>query len=240
NSPITLGSNTLIGVDSLGAGNNLTISQAIGDGGRNFGVTKVGPGTLVYSGGTSFGVVTSNTYTGITTVQDGVLQLNKTAGASLSASIASATESGSTVTITTTIAHSFIPGQVVQIAGVGVAGYNGLFTITSTPSLTTFTYTATQAGLASSGMGTATVSAVAISGPVLVGDSGNAPGTDLLQLEQNNQLVSTSAVSITSDAEFDVNGKTQTIGSLNMTGGIVDLNGGQLALGGNVAATADA
>src|SRR5207237_10326837 len=64
NSPITLGSNTLIGVDSLGAGNNLTISQAIGAGGRNFGVTKVGPGRLVYSGGISFGVVTSNTYTG--------------------------------------------------------------------------------------------------------------------------------------------------------------------------------
>jgi len=240
NSPITLGSNTLIGVDSLGTGNNLTISQAIGDAGRNFGVTKTGPGTLVYSGGISFGVVTSNTYTGLTTVQDGVLQLNKMAGASLTAGIASATESGSTVTITTTTAHNFIPGQVVQIAGVGVAGYNGLFTITSTPSLTTFTYTATQTGLASSGGGTATVSAVAISGPVLVGDSGNAPGTDLLQLEQNNQLVSTSAVSITSDGELDVNGKTQTIGSLNMTGGIVDLHGGQLALGGNVTATADA
>ena len=66
-----------------------------------------------------------------------------------------ATESGATVTITTTTAHGFKNGQEVQVLGVGVSGYNGQFAITSVPTTTTFTYTATNLGLASSGGGTA-------------------------------------------------------------------------------------
>jgi mono/diheme cytochrome c family protein len=66
-----------------------------------------------------------------------------------------ATESGTTVTITTTAAHKFSPGQTAQIIGVGVAGYNGSFTILNVPSATTFTYAATASGLAVSGGGTA-------------------------------------------------------------------------------------
>jgi hypothetical protein len=76
----------------------------------------------------------------------------------IAASPNGATESGATVTITTTAAHGFIVGQTVQIAGVGVAGYNGTFTIQSVPTPTSFTYTATQSGLAASGGGTATSS----------------------------------------------------------------------------------
>jgi subtilisin-like proprotein convertase family protein len=73
-----------------------------------------------------------------------------------------ATETGTTVTITTTGVHNLVVGQSVKIAGVGVAGYNGTFTITGTPTPNTFTYTA-AAGLASSGGGnvTAIVPAVA-------------------------------------------------------------------------------
>ena len=40
-----------------------------------------------------------------------------------------ATESGTTVTITTTLNHQFKAGQAVQINNVTVAGYNGTFTI---------------------------------------------------------------------------------------------------------------
>jgi autotransporter-associated beta strand protein len=243
-SPVTLGSNALIGVDNTGVGNNLTIDQAISDNGAGYGVTKVGLGTLVYSGGVNtYGVLTSNTYTGTTAVQDGTLQLNKTTSASLTAGIATATETGTTVTITTTADHGFIPGQVVQITGVGVAGYNGLFTITSVPSLTSFTYTATQMGLANSTGGTATDLNLASAGAVTVGDSTGvttSPDTDTLQLEQSNQLISTSAVSIVSDGLFDLRGQTQTIGSLNMAGGLVDLNGGTLTLAGNVTGSPDA
>lgn len=71
----------------------------------------------------------------------------------VASSPAGATESGTTVTITTTVAHLFSVGQNAQIGGVGVHGYNGTFTIVSIPSSTTFTYTATQSGLPASGGG---------------------------------------------------------------------------------------
>ena len=45
--------------------------------------------------------------------------------------IASATETGTTVTITTTTANGFSVGNLVVIAGAGVAGYDGTFTITA-------------------------------------------------------------------------------------------------------------
>jgi fibronectin type 3 domain-containing protein len=63
--------------------------------------------------------------------------------------IQSASESGTTVTITTTGPNPFKPGNQVTIAGVAVAGYNGTFTILATPTPSTFTYTA-KAGLAAS------------------------------------------------------------------------------------------
>ena len=58
-----------------------------------------------------------------------------------------ATESGTTVTITTTKTHGFKAGQFVQIQSVPVSGYNGTFTIVSTPTGTTFTYTDYDFGL---------------------------------------------------------------------------------------------
>ncbi|HYM78892.1 MAG TPA: di-heme oxidoredictase family protein [Candidatus Dormibacteraeota bacterium] len=66
-----------------------------------------------------------------------------------------ATESGTTVTITTTAAHGFGPGQNAQILGVPVSGYNGTFSIVSVPTTTSFTFTAPTSGLAPSGGGTA-------------------------------------------------------------------------------------
>ena len=74
----------------------------------------------------------------------------------IAASPTGATEAGNTVTITTTTPHGFSKGQQVQVSGVGVAGYNGVFTITAVTA-TTFQYTDATAGLANSGGGTATV-----------------------------------------------------------------------------------
>ncbi len=71
-----------------------------------------------------------------------------------SAAIAAATETGNTVTITTSAAHSFSVGDQVVVAGVGENGYNGTFTITSIPNSTSFTYTNTTTGLAASSGGT--------------------------------------------------------------------------------------
>jgi hypothetical protein len=85
------------------------------------------------------------------------LQTSIRAVVTIAASPTGATESGTTVTITTTTPHGFSPGQTVTISGVGEPSYNGSFPIVATPTTTTFTYTNTIAGLAASGGGSATV-----------------------------------------------------------------------------------
>ncbi len=88
----------------------------------------------------------------------GNLSNQQTALQSLTRTISTATESGSTVTITTSAAHGFSSGQTVLIAGVGDSRYTGTFTIASTPTTTTFTYTNPVTGLPASSGGTAKVS----------------------------------------------------------------------------------
>src|SRR5579864_5281818 len=87
--------------------------------------------------------------------------------------IASATEVGTTATITTVGAHNFIAGNQVTITGVGVSGYNGTFIIGSVINTacspgptcpTQFTYTA-PSGLASSSGGTANIGLVVLQPP---------------------------------------------------------------------------
>jgi CxxC motif-containing protein (DUF1111 family) len=73
--------------------------------------------------------------------------------ATVAASPGGATESGTTVTITTTAAHGFSVGQTAQVLDVGVNDYNGQWTIVSVPSTTTFTYTVTTKSLKASGGG---------------------------------------------------------------------------------------
>jgi hypothetical protein len=74
----------------------------------------------------------------------------------IAASPNGATESGTTVTITTTAAHGMVAGQQVTIAGVTNTSYNGTYTIVSAPTATTFTYTSASSGLTGSGAGSAT------------------------------------------------------------------------------------
>ncbi len=80
--------------------------------------------------------------------------------------IVSASESGTTVTVTTNGSHGFTTGQHVLITGVSVAGYNGAFTIASAPTANTFTYTAAASlGSATGGLATdASSSGTALSG----------------------------------------------------------------------------
>jgi hypothetical protein len=65
-----------------------------------------------------------------------------------------ATETGTTVTVTTKTPHGLLAGDSVTIAGVAVTGYNGKVTVVDVPSPTTFTYTSATSGLAASGAGT--------------------------------------------------------------------------------------
>ncbi|HEY6293523.1 MAG TPA: di-heme oxidoredictase family protein [Terriglobia bacterium] len=76
----------------------------------------------------------------------------------VAASPTGATESGNTVTITTTEPHRFQVGQTAQLFKVGgllTGSYNGIFTILTVPTAVTFTYTDTVSGLAASGAGSA-------------------------------------------------------------------------------------
>ena len=78
----------------------------------------------------------------------------------IAASPTGLTESGNTVTVTSTttdVANGYVVGQPVTITGAGVAGYNGTFTITQsagTVATTKFQYFNPTSGLAASGGGT--------------------------------------------------------------------------------------
>jgi Zinc carboxypeptidase len=97
--------------------------------------------------------------TGVTAIQSPIRDWNETGGTSTknygvaAASVPGATESGNTVTITTTAANILAQGYKVVISGVPVAGYNGTFQVSSVISPTTFTYTNPTSGLADSGGG---------------------------------------------------------------------------------------
>ena len=106
--------------------------------------------------------------------------------------IASATEAGATATITTVGTHNFAANQTVIISGVGIAGYNGTFTILATPTPTTFTYTA-PAGLAASSGGTAKVGIIILEPPQITKSFGAATipinGTTTVTFSINNPNV---------------------------------------------------
>lgn len=115
-------------------------------------VSQCGPG----AGPT---VVDENVIVGIVASPNGASQ---PAAVAIVASPGGATQNGYLVTITTSTAHGLSAGQTVTIAGVGVSGYNGTFTVLSVVSATQFTYVAGANGLANSGGGTAASATVTI------------------------------------------------------------------------------
>jgi hypothetical protein len=86
------------------------------------------------------------------------------AGASGLAASGGGTAASATATIQTTAAHGFVVGQLVNVSGVGVTGYNGIFPVTAVPDSTHFTYTAATGGLAASGGGTAAAAGSVVAG----------------------------------------------------------------------------
>ncbi len=109
--------------------------------------------TATFNAGGTSGRGTANA-----TVDQGVIGAN-------SNFIASATEVGTTATITTVGVHNFAANETVVIGGVGVGGYNGTFTILATPTPTTFTYTANTSGLGASSGGKANVGIIILAPP---------------------------------------------------------------------------
>lgn len=78
---------------------------------------------------------------------------NTNAARTIAASPIGATESGTAATFTTTTPHNFSVGDAIGVSGVGVAGYNGHWSVATIISATQFTATL-PAGLAASGGGT--------------------------------------------------------------------------------------
>jgi CSLREA domain-containing protein/fimbrial isopeptide formation D2 family protein/uncharacterized repeat protein (TIGR01451 family) len=107
--------------------------------------------------------------------------------------ISSATEAGTTATITTVGAHGFSTGETAVITGVGVGGYNGTFIITATPTVNTFTYTDGTTGLGASSGGTANVGIVILQPPTITKSFGAATipvnGTTTVNFSINNPNV---------------------------------------------------
>ena len=133
-----------VGSNPFSTGNSVVIS-GITPAGYNGTYTVTKPSGS--SGNTTF------TYTdtsGLTTPATSVT------GATATLAGSGATESGNTVTITTTAANTgkLVVGDNVSVVGVGVAGYNGTYQVATIPSTTTFTYTDSTSGLAASGAGT--------------------------------------------------------------------------------------
>ncbi len=120
----------------------ITTSTAHGlSGGQT--VTVAGVGVAAYNG--TFPVVSAPTSTQFTYI----------AGATGLANSGGGTAASATVTVQTSSAHGLVVGQMTTIAGVGVAGYNGTFSVATVIDATHFTYIAAAGGLAASGGGTA-------------------------------------------------------------------------------------
>ena len=111
-----------------------------------------------FGGGNEVQVVTFGPgYAPASTIQPLTLAINAAPSAT---SRGGAQEVESTVTIATGgTAHTLQVGDSVTIAGVGVAGYNGTFTVTAVPTSRSFQYTNPTTGLATSGGGTVTLAA---------------------------------------------------------------------------------
>ena len=98
-------------------------------------------------------------------------------GADIAASPAGATKSGSTATFTTMAPHGLVAGDRVIVANVGVAGYNGSWTVASVPGPTTFTANLGGGALGPSGT-VATGGATATKAIAVTASYAAYPGTD--------------------------------------------------------------
>ena len=97
-----------------------------------------------FGGGNEVQVVTFGPgYSQAATIQPLSLAINAAPSAT---SRGGAEENGNTVTIATGSAHTLQVGDTVTIAGVGVAGYNGTWTVTAVPTSRSFQYTNPTAG----------------------------------------------------------------------------------------------
>ena len=126
-----------------------------------------------------------------------------------SAPIATVTESGNTVTATTTIAHALTSGQIVSITGVASTKYDGTFTVLTTPTAKTFTYSDSAGTSMSASSGGAVSLPTGI--PISLSDTGGvASGT--FTFNYNPQDLTINPINgVTVDPGLNGSGATLTI-----------------------------
>lgn len=225
-----------------------------------YAVTKVGAGTVI------FGSATSNAYTGLTTVNEGVLQLNKSSGAAAIlgdlnvGNAAGAADSAelellqsnqiadtSNVTIksdglfdlndqTEVIDDVVMPGGHL-VTGAGTHGaQNGDLTMASLDMSASANFTAGQAGAVVDVTGTADVVDSTVSVAGTMTIGGAATVTD--SSVTNSGTITYEDTLTETDSTFTTSGITNVNGLFTMTCGKVDLTG-TWNLGGDVVATSD-
>lgn len=135
-------------------------------------------------------------------------------------------------------------GYALTAGGSGNTTYNGVISGTGTNLFKNDTGTTTLGGSsANTFTGTTTINDGALTlnkssgnalgnGAITIGNGVGAANSASLVLSQSNQIGDTAAVSLQSDGLFNVNGQTETIGSLAGTGRVL-LAAGQLIAGGN-------
>ncbi len=133
--------------------------------------TGSGVSTLAF--GAAEGYVFTNAATGTSTLNQ--IQITGTGGVDFSGPsgtvpIASISESGNTVTVTTGAPLGLKAGESVSIVGLGVTAYNGTFAVGSVLSPTSFTYSDAVTGLDPTSGGTATPVGLSIV-PIAAGSS---------------------------------------------------------------------
>ncbi|WP_139221021.1 autotransporter-associated beta strand repeat-containing protein [Methylobacterium brachiatum] len=206
------GAITLAADAALGGSGTLTLSGGIGDGGHGYGLTKLGTGTAILTG--------TSTYTGATTLQDGTLRAG--------AAGAFAPVSAVTVASGATLDLAGFNQGIGSLAGTGRVSLGaGTLTAGADNSSTAFSGTITgSGGLAKAGTGTLTLSGLnTYTGPTTI-----AGGT--LALTGAGSVAASSGVALAGGATFDIGGLTAgtAIASLTDT---APGQAGTVALGAN-------
>lgn len=241
------GGNLLTLAGTSTSANNLIAEVIAGTGG----LTKSGSGTWTLSA--------ANTYSGATTVTAGILAYGTNnaintgtvtvnggtaildLGANRTDTVGTVTVAGGgsitgsgTSALTTTGTFEMQSGSVSAILG-GAVALNKTTAGTVTLSGAN-TYTGTTAINDGTLVLNTTAAAAISSTTVTIGDGVGGAASAVLRLAQNNQINDAAAITLGSDGQFDVNGQTETVGSLAGSGKIL-LAAGQLIGGGNNTST---
>ncbi|MEY3897439.1 MAG: hypothetical protein RLZZ214_2960 [Verrucomicrobiota bacterium] len=204
---ISTGSSGPSGIKSLNVGGagNISISGVVSDGSTKVAITKAGPGILSLSG--------LNTYTGITTINGGVLSV---------ATISDGGVAGNLGQATNVAANLVIASGTLRYTG-ATASTNRAFTITSGQ---TATFDITANNLTISGVSAVTTGALTKIGAgrlILSGTNGHTGLTSV-----SNGTLAYGASNALSSGGLTVNGGILDIGSFTDTVGAVTLSSGSI------------